>query len=145
MHKPSTIHSHDEGTKRKQIIATSETAQSVRKDENKSIHRQHQVQRKGQRDVDRREPSASNKMNKTKSKIVIDPDAHFQRQEKLLEKKKIQKEKVLAEREAKEMAECTFAPEIKECPKFVTNIARSISVVKSVRMSHLVPAKDDWK
>jgi hypothetical protein len=86
-------------------------------------------------------------LNKKKSapRPPADPNKYIQQHEKLLVKRKEMQEKALAEKAELELEDCTFAPRIKECPKFVSNIAKSISVVKSVRTTTGPPPPEEWR
>lgn len=89
--------------------------------------------------------STSSYKNKKPSRPASNPDIYRQQHEQMLERRKQQQEKFLLDQAALELEECTFAPQIKECPKFVSNIARSLSVVKSVRISNAPAPPEAWK
>jgi hypothetical protein len=55
--------------------------------------------------------------------------------------------KILEEREMNELKECTFSPEIIECPQYVKRIARSLAVVKAAKSSESLQEdeKPQWR
>ena len=89
--------------------------------------------------------SSFHNIKKQDKRASTNPDVYRQQHEQMLERRKQQQEKHLVEEAEREMEGCTFTPQIIECPKFVSNIARSISVVKSVKMSSAAPATEGWK
>lgn len=92
------------------------------------------------------QPLLSTKSYKhSKSKIGINPSAYLKQHEVMQAKKKAQQEQFEKEKMEKELQECTFAPSIKECPKFVSDIAKTISVIKSVKTTNIPPPKEAWK
>lgn len=91
-------------------------------------------------------PQFSTSSFRAKARPPSNPDVYIQQHERMLEKRKELQEKVRIDKEEMELEGCTFAPQIKDCPKFVTNIAKSISVVKSVRAtSHIPPPSEEWR
>jgi hypothetical protein len=88
---------------------------------------------------------STSSFNKKSHRPPSNPNIYIQQHEKMLEKRRMLQEKGLQQKAEMELEDCTFAPQIKECPKFVTNIARSISVVKSVRTTTAPPPCEGWK
>ena len=73
-------------------------------------------------------------------------DWYKEKQERLEEKRK----QSLAERNQKELANCTFTPKTKECPSYIKRIAKSMAVVKAIQPTATSGSDDknskpDWK
>jgi hypothetical protein len=91
-------------------------------------------------------PSLTKKALHTQSvlKISQDPSYHLTwRQSKLAAKEKARKSEI-AKRQQDEIQDCTFTPEILDCPDYIRRIARSMSFIKSSR-ANLEKPKPDWK
>lgn len=61
------------------------------------------------------------------------PGGFLERHQLEKQQNEIQRHKILEERMEKELQECTFTPEIIECPQYIKRIARSLAVVKAAK------------
>ena len=82
-----------------------------------------------------------------KIKLSTDPSAvvelHRQTQRQR-EEERVRREQARIEAE---LAECTFAPKTKKCPTYVSNIAKSMEIVRNARATEAAhkPGKPDWR
>jgi hypothetical protein len=73
-------------------------------------------------------------------------DSYIDRVRAASQEKESMRLSILKEREQNETVDCTFRPITRDCPAYVKRIARSLSIVKSARVTHAAaPAKPDWR
>jgi len=84
---------------------------------------------------------------KGKVKLSSDPDGVVEAYRETQRQREEQRITRQMEQEQAELAECTFQPETKKCPTYVTNIAKSMEIVRNARQSEVQkkPARPDWR
>ena len=75
------------------------------------------------------------------------PGGFLERHQLEQKQQELNRLKILEEREMNELKDCTFTPEIRECPQYVKRIARSLAVVKAAKSSESMQEneKPQWK
>lgn len=82
-----------------------------------------------------------------KVKLSTDPSAvveMYRETQRLREEERVRRQ---MEREESDMAECTFQPQTKRCPQYVTNIAKSMEIVRNARQveAQQKSSRPDWR
>ena len=80
-------------------------------------------------------------------RILTEPDTYTQRLKRETKLFNERKRAAIAERDATNLKECTFAPEIHEAPAYVKRIAKSMALTRAARLplKDASSAKPDWR
>lgn len=93
-------------------------------------------------------PELSRMAKSMKSSLQLDDqsESYVDRVRAANQEKESMRLSILKEREHNETLDCTFKPVTRDCPAYVKRIARSLSIVKSARVTHAsAPAKPEWR
>ena len=104
-------------------------------------------------------PEISAKASRSKGALKLheDPSQVLDWYKNAIKKREDQRVNDIKSKNDKELKECTFSPEIIECPAYIKRIAKSMAIVKSARKSELdksavtspggsiVFGREDWK
>jgi hypothetical protein len=77
-------------------------------------------------------------------KILSEPDTYVSRLNQEAAALAEKARRAAAEAEAAEVAECTFHPSVHPAPEYVSRIAQSMALARSVKPLG-APARPDWK
>lgn len=69
-------------------------------------------------------------------KLQEDPSHHLEWHQQRLAKMEAMREAAAREKEEQALAQCTFQPETRECPAYMTRIARSMAMIKKARANN---------
>ncbi|KAA0146305.1 hypothetical protein FNF27_05486 [Cafeteria roenbergensis] len=78
-------------------------------------------------------------------RVLQDPEGYIERVQREAAIASDKQRRAAAERETKEVDECTFRPEVHDAPAYVKRIARSMALTRVVRPAPEVTGRPDWR